>query len=485
MPVIYSAPPTLATFMKSQAFGRVAAGPVGSGKTTACVMECLRRAMAQAKAPDGYRYTRFAFVRQTLKQLRDTVLKDVQSWLAGLGEWKVSENTFYLDFSDVKSEWVFIPLENAEDQARLLSMQLTGAWLSEAIEMNFDVLAPVSGRIGRYPSGNRGVPSWYGIIADTNMPVELSDWHKFMTEPPPNWQVFIQPSGMAPEAENLNYLLQTEETRALPFDHPRRRAQGRRYYQQFLEMYGSDHAWVKRYVYAQYGDDPSGEAVFKSTFKPSFHVVPETLVIPGYPLIVGQDFGRNPWSLIGQVDHMGRLLIHKEVEAANVGLEKHVEERLRPQLLGNKYITSKVILVGDPSGISKGTIAEETCFEALKRMGLPAFPAPTNDIAVRLRAVEALLGRQINGGPALAINASGCPWLVRAMSGGYRFKKHKDGGLRTVPEKFDKEGFSHVADCLQYICLVVHGGLTSEFARRLVPRSRPHYRPQVTAAGWT
>ena len=485
MSVLYDAPPTLATFMKSAAFGRIAAGPVGSGKTTACLIEILRRSMAQAKAPDGYRYTRWAVVRQTLKQLKDTVLKDAQSWFEGLGEWRVSENTYYLDFADVKSELVFIPLENAEDQARLLSMQLTGAWLSEAIEMNFDVLAPVSGRIGRYPSGNRGVPSWYGIIADTNMPVELSDWHKFMTEPPPNWQVFIQPSGMAPNAENLNYLLQTEETRQLPFDHPIRVARGRKYYEQFLEMYGSDHPWVKRYVYAQYGDDPSGEAVFKSTFKPSFHVVPETLVIPGYPLIIGQDFGRNPWSLIGQVDHLGRLIIHQEVPATNVGLELHVVEKLRPVLFRDKYIMSKVIVVGDPSGIAGGVIAEESCFDALKRLGFPAFPAPTNDIAPRLRAVEALLGRQTNAGPTLMISGTGCPWLVRAMSGGYRFKKHKDGGLRTVPEKFDKEGFSHVADCLQYICLIVHGGLMTEFARRLVPRMRRAPAQQVTAAGWT
>jgi len=483
--VIYTAPPTLATFIKSRAFGRICAGPVGSGKTTACVMEALRRSMGQAKAPDGFRYTRWAFVRQTLKQLKDTVLKDVQSWLAGLGEWKVSENTYFLEFGDVKSEWIFVPLENAEDQARLLSMQLTGAWLSEAIEMNFDVLAPVSGRIGRYPSGNRGVPTWYGIIADTNMPVELSDWHKFMTEPPPNWQIFVQPSGMSPAAENLNYLLQTEESKSLPINHPARLAQGRKYYQQFLQMYGSDHAWIKRYVYAQYGDDPSGEAVFKASFKPSFHVVSDTLVIPGYPLIVGQDFGRNPWSLIGQVDHLGRLLIHQEVPAINVGLEKHVEQSLRPVLFHEKFIGSKVILVGDPSGIAKGTIAEETSFEALKRLGLPCFPAPTNDIDVRTRAVEALLGKQINGGPMLVINGTACPWLVRAMSGGYRYKKHKDGALRTVPEKFDKEGFSHIADCLQYLALVVHGGLVSEFARRLAPRPKIKDRPRITAAGWT
>ena len=485
MSIVFTAPPTLSGFMKSQAFGRICAGPVGSGKTTACVMECLRRAMGQAKAPDGCRYTRFAFVRQTLKQLKDTVLKDIQSWLIGLGEWKVSENTYHLDFGDVRSEWIFIPLENADDQARLLSMQLTGCWISEAIECQFDILAPISGRIGRYPFANRGTPTWHGIIADTNLPTETSDWAKFMQAPPPNWQVFIQPSGMAPNAENLNWLLQNADTLALPFNHPQRVAQGRKYYEQFLSMYGSDHPWVRRYVYAEYGVDPSGEAVFRASFDPKFHVAPDTLVIPGYPLVVGQDFGRNPWSVIAQVDHLGRLLVHAEVPATNIGLEKHVEQNLRPQLFSEKFISSKVILVGDPSGVAKGTIAEETSFEALKRMGLPCFPAPTNDIDFRVRAVEALLGKQVNGGPAIVFNAKGCPFLIRAMSGGYRYKKHKDGALRTVPEKFDPEGFSHVADALQYIALVVHGGLVGEFARRLVPRPKITNRAHVTAAGWT
>jgi hypothetical protein len=485
MSLEYTAPPTISRFMNSSAFGRVIAGPVGSGKTTGCMIELLRRSMTQTKAPDGFRYTRYAIVRQTLKQLKDTVLKDCQSWLAGLGEWRVSENTFHLDFSDVRSEWVFIPLENAEDQARLLSMQLTGAWLSEMIEMNYDVIPPISGRIGRYPSANRGAPSWLGIIADTNMPVELSDWFNFMAHPPSSWQVFIQPSGIAPEAENLAHLFQTDDTKSLPVDHADRLVQGRKYYNQFLEMYGSDHPWVKRYVYAQYGDDPSGEAVFKASFKPSFHIAPDTLVIPGYPLVVGQDFGRNPWSLICQVDHLGRLLVHEEVSANNTGLEKHVEQALRPRLYSEKFIGSKIILVGDPSGVAQGTIAEETSFEALKRMGLPCFPAPSNDIDTRLRAVEALLGKQVNGGPALVINGKGCPWLARAMSGGYRYKKHKDGALRAIPEKFDKEGFSHVADCLQYVALVVHGGLVSEFARRLVPKTKRPPRPQITAAGWT
>src|ERR1700730_6059247 len=121
--ISYSAPPTCAAFMKSNSFGRLIAGPVGSGKTTACIFELFRRACEQRPAPDGYRYTRFAIVRQTLKQLKDTVLKDIVSWLSRVATYKVSDNTIYIEFQDVRSEWLLIPLEDAEDQRRLLSLQ--------------------------------------------------------------------------------------------------------------------------------------------------------------------------------------------------------------------------------------------------------------------------------------------------------------------------------------------------------------------------
>ena len=481
--LVYTAPPTLARFMKSEAFGRLVPGPVGSGKTTACLIELLRRASAQGKAPDGYRYTRFAVVRQTLKQLKDTVLKDCQNWLTGLGEWKVSEGVFHLKFDDVRSEWVFIPLEDSTDQARLLSMQLTGAWLSECTEMDLDILGPVSGRLGRYPSAQQGNPTWMGIIADTNMPVEMSPWHKFMENLPPDWQKFQQPGGLDPNAENLDWLMQTDQTIKLPPGHPVRLARGREYYQRFVDMYGTDSNWVKRYVHAQYGDDPSGQGVFKSTFKSDFHIVDDTRVIPGYPLLIAQDFGRNPWSLICQCDHMGRLLVHQEIKASNMGLERHINENLRGVLMSDRYMGMRFAMVGDPAGVAKGTIAEESCFEALKRMGFPAFPAPTNDIPPRLRAVETLLGRQTNGGPALMISRAGCPHLCRAMAGGYRFKLNTAGGLAPKPEKDDKEGYSHVADCLQYVALIVSGNLMSYVTSMLSPPAQQ--RPAMPAGAWT
>jgi hypothetical protein len=462
-------------------------------------MELLRRSSEQAKAADGFRYTRFALLRQTLMQLKATVLKDCDQWLQGLGTWKVSESTYHVKFADVISEWVFLPLEDAEDKARLLSMQLTGAFLSECIEMNIDILGHVQGRIGRYPSGQRGVPSWYGMIADTNMPVEMSPWWEFMEKikagEVANWQLFKQPSGLDEPsfdrhgvqtggAENLNWLLQTAETVQMPLNSRLRLIQGQKYYLNLVDTYGKDHDYVNRYVYANYGNDPSGAAVFKESYRADFHSVEDTLVIPGYPLYVGQDFGRNPWSIICQVDHMGRLLVHEEVKAENIGLEKHVWQNLRPRLLQNKYTGLKVAVVGDPAGVAKGNVAEESCFDALKRLGFAAFPAPTNDIEPRIRAVEALFGRQTNGGPSILISREGCPKLCRALAGGYRYGRTKEGALKPKPDKNEPEGYSHIVDALQYVCLIVHGGMLQYVGQYLWGQKR-RKPTKISPAGWT
>ena len=267
----YVAPATIAEFMRSTAFGRVLAGPVGSGKTTGCIHELLRRAVEQEKGEDGYRYTRFAIVRQTLKQLVDTVLKDIEDKLHAIMRYKVQDKIVLIEFGDVRSEWLLLPLEDSEDQRRLLSMQLTGAWMSEGIEMDVQLVSGISARCGRYPSGTRGTPTWYGVICDTNMPSEGSDWHKFMTDDkPPDWEMFIQPGGMEEYAENLQWLAQTAETIKLPEDDARRIAQGRLYYERATRTNNVD--WVRRYVHAQFGNDPSGTAVFRESFKSDFHV---------------------------------------------------------------------------------------------------------------------------------------------------------------------------------------------------------------------
>lgn len=480
MPVInYTAPPTCARFMKSQSFGRLIAGPVGSGKTTACLFELFRRACEQEPAPDGLRYTRMAIVRQTLKQLKDTVLKDVTTWLEGIAEYKVSENTIHVRIGDVRSEWLLIPLDTPEDQRRLLSMQLTMAWMSEAIEMDVGIISPLAGRLGRYPGPNLGGASFFGLIADTNMPSEGSEWHKFMTEPPADWEIFIQPGGMDENAENLEWLTQTPETLRLPVTSEARRAQGRTYYERFIRSNSAD--WCKRYVHAKYGDDPSGSAVFRESFKQSFHVIDGVEPVSSYPLIVGQDFGRDPCSVICQLDHRGRLLVLEEVIAEDIGLELHIERSLRPALNSMRFLGRPIAIVGDPAGRQRSSIYEETTFDVLKRSGFMAFPAPTNDLDPRLRAIEAFLLAQRDGGPAILIDRDRCPTIVRALGGGYRYAKTRAGVRKPTP---DKNQFSHIMDALQYAALAAHNGMSGMIAGRLQQRPRRD-RARMTAGAWT
>lgn len=186
----FTPPQTVADFMVSEAFFRLIAGPVGSAKTTGCIFELYRRAAEQRQAPDGYRYTRFAIVRQTLQQMKATILKDILQWLPGMAHWKVSDSTIYIECGDIRSEWLLIPLENIQDQDRLLSSQLTGCWISECIEVDADLVGPISGRCNRFPNAAMGGCTWSGIIADTNMPEEGSRWHYLMAvDTPADWQI--------------------------------------------------------------------------------------------------------------------------------------------------------------------------------------------------------------------------------------------------------------------------------------------------------
>lgn len=467
--------------MRSESFGRLIAGPVGSGKTTACIMELLRRACEQHPSPDGFRYTRFAIVRQTLKQLKDTVLKDVNTWLEGISRYKVSEATVHLQVGDVRSEWILIPLETPEDQRRLLSMQLTGAWMSESIEMEYSLIAPLSGRCGRYPSAAMGGASWMGIICDTNFPAEGTEWHKLMIDPPPDWQIFQQPGGMSDGAENLEWLMQTPETLKLPPNNIDRIAQGRTYYERFIRSYGNESDWCRRYVHAEFGDDPSGTAVFRTSFKTAFHVVEDLEPVASYPLLVGQDFGRDPCSIICQLDHKGRLLVLAECMAEDTGLEAHIQAGLRPLLMEEKFMGRPLAIIGDPAGRSKSSIYEETTFDVLKRLGFSAYPAPTNDIDPRIRAVEAFLLAQRDGGPAILFDKKRCPTMIRAMNGGYRYEKTKTGQRKPLPKK---DEYSHIADALQYACLAAHGGMGEMVSRHLL-KNQPKRAPKFSSAAWT
>lgn len=212
--VAYQAPPTVSEFMQSSAFVRCVVGPIGSGKSSGCVMEIIRRAMEQAPGPDRVRRTRFAVVRNTFPQLRDTTRKTFEQWIPSLEPdwWKEQSFTFHFememedDGTKVDCEVLFRALDRPQDVGKLLSLELTGCYFNELREIAKPIFDGMQGRVGRYPSKREGGPTWFGVWADTN-PWHTGHWaHKLFKSQPEGFALFRQPSGLSDEAENTENL---------------------------------------------------------------------------------------------------------------------------------------------------------------------------------------------------------------------------------------------------------------------------------------
>jgi hypothetical protein len=230
--ITYNAPPTVSGFLDSNEWVRVIMGPVGSGKSSGCVMELLRRSTEQAPSPDGIRRTRWVVGRNTYQQLEDTTRKTFEQWVPdALGKWSETDFAFRMKFRDVESEVLFRSFDSEQDVRKALSLEVTGVYLNELREIRKSIFDILTSRTGRYPSkADGGVgASWHGTWADTN-PMPVGHWaHSlFIKNPlPPDFAFFSQPDALGPSAENLENL-------------------PARYYERMC--FGKDEDWIHTYV---------------------------------------------------------------------------------------------------------------------------------------------------------------------------------------------------------------------------------------------
>lgn len=463
----YTPPASVAGFLTSQKFINLVMGPIGSTKTTAAIMKIAYQAALMHPDKNGIRKSRCIVVRNTREQLRDTTIPDFLRWFPdGLaGSYAKTEYKFYLRFSDVECEVLFRGLDDTNDVRRLLSLQASFGMLDEFREINKDIFEALQGRLGRYPSKlDNGVgcvkddgTSNAMIWAASNPPDADTFWEKFLSDPPANAAVFLQPSGMSAEADWTQYL---------PDD----------YYPNLMQ--GKTQDWIDVYVHAKFGRSLAGRPVFPA-FRRDWHVAksPLTPLRLGQerPLIVGMDFGLNPSATINQLDLHGRLLTYDALTSDGMGLLQFLRTRLKP-LLNTKYAGQPVIVIGDPAGSQRAQTDERSCFDILKAEKFAVRPARTNTLVARIGAVDSWLARSIAGGPAHLIDPGALP-LIAALSSGYRYKLKKSGEFEDTPEK---NIHSHIADAHQYACLhtdtTLHGATMTPVAQPIV---------KVSAGGWT
>ncbi len=329
-------------------------------------------------------------------------------------------------------EVMFLALDRDEDVRKLLSLELTGAWINEAREIPKTILDALTGRVGRYPAARMGGCTWSGIMMDTNPPDDQSWWFEMAENKwPDGYQFFRQPGGLESNAENRKYLPANYYERLIP---------------------GKSQDWITVYVAAQYGYVVEGQVVFPM-YLDKTHYDPDVRPDENFPILLGADWGIQPTALLGQRLANGQWIIFDEFIADDCGVKRFGEK-----LASYIQMTYPEFTVGDgkgdPSGLYRGKESEETCFEIMNNVTPYDWqPAPgDNDIAMRLEAVRNALNRMIDGKPGFLIGPK-CKKLRKGFVSGYHYKYVKSANGVKMMETPNKNEFSHPHDALQYMLL--------------------------------
>src|SRR5262245_44741544 len=123
--------PVLRKFFYSDAFVRGIRGPIGSGKSTACAFTPWRHLIESEPGVDGVRRARWAVVRNTYPELKTTTIKTWLQWFPReVGRWQdQGPPTHHIQAGGFDLEVMFLALDRPEDVAKVLSLELTGAWV--------------------------------------------------------------------------------------------------------------------------------------------------------------------------------------------------------------------------------------------------------------------------------------------------------------------------------------------------------------------
>ena len=423
----YEDAPTLDRFASSDARVRGVMGPFGSGKSSACVMEIIQRAMKQTPSPDGIRRTRWAVVRNTYPQLQDTTIKTFFDWFPPeyCGKYNEQKHTYVIkSMKGCIIELMFRALDRPDHVKNLLSLEITGAWVNEAREVPEEIVDGLDGRIGRYPAKKDGGCTWAGIFLDTNPPDEGSWWHrKFEVEKPKSWEIYKQPSGTSAGAENRNHLPP-------------------RYYEDLME--GKSREWVKVYVHGNYGFIAEGEPVLPE-YNPGIHHANYSLpVIPGATGFRLWDGGLNPTCIIGQITPSGRLHCIDGVILPGKGMKQLVLSRVKPLMnVKYKHVTEWMDF-GDPTLATKDQGNSDSTPAKIIEFYLDTLFEGSEHWPATREAAKNALNMMVDGKPMVLIGKD-CEILHKALLGGWHYPKTTSG--QVLRDKPVKNIHSHPADC--------------------------------------
>jgi hypothetical protein len=454
MRIDYEATTTFQAFHASDAEIRGVRGPIGSGKSVGCVMEVLAKAMQQTPNRAGLRKTRWAIIRATFPELKSTTIKTWQDWIPdNICPLKMNNSpidgllTLPLpDGTVVMCEVLFVALDKPKDLSKLLSLELTGAWINEAKELPKSVLDGVQSRCGRYPAKRDSDLTWSGVIMDTNSPNQGHWYAELEQNPPQGFAMFRQPPALIRHSKS-------DYTPNPLAENAQHQPKGYKYWLDIV--HGKDENWIRAYVLNEFATVSAGKPVFGDHFSQTYHVSQNKLwPLKDQTIFIGFDFGLTPAAVFAQVAPTGQLRILDSIVAKRMGFKGFLADAVMP-LIAEKYATMPRIYIGDPSGVRASDTNERSCYDEARDLGIRIIPAVTNNIEPRLEAVRFFMTRNVGKGEAGLLVSNHLNEIVDALACDYQYARLQVSGEERYRDKPEKNAASHPMDALQYVCLQI------------------------------
>lgn len=462
--------PVSAAFIADQtSLVKALLGPVGGGKSVACVFDSTRRPSLMPACNDGIVRYRRAIIGSTYGQIERNLYPTWKRWLpedggdfTPIAEWKGGGGrsaTHQLRWRvlrgnrlvDVHAEYVFAAVGELAVEEFMRGFEVSDIWPYEMDQLPEAVIDVGITRLGRYPA-NGDAPdalpldaAWVPQIAgDLNAP-DIDSWFykKFEEEPPEGFRVYKQPSGRSPRAENLANL-------------------PRGYYDRQVAALsarpGGKHL-VTRMVDAKYAPSRAGEPVYEE-YDDDLHLAGEALApLKSIPIVLGFDQGLGQPACVGfQVLPSGQRRVLLEVVPGRMSARRFagmVKAELEQVAAGHPLAE---VHWCDPAGFTgadkeDGEMAWAEIVAA--ELGIVIQPAETQEIELRIAAVVDWLLYAVGPSQRGVLLSRRCPVLRKGFASHYMFERRPEEKAQT--RKPVKNLWSNPHDALQYGFLGVSG----------------------------
>lgn len=501
----YETSPVAWSYKLSRAFASFIIGPVGSGKSVPSLQRILDLGQEQEPSQDGKRRSRFAVIRNTMPELRSTTAVTYQqiypSDAFGDIVWRSpATHMIHPRDSDLEIEVNLIALDKPKDVKKLLSLELTGAFVNEMREVPRSIITRLTERVGRYGVNER--PStWSGIWGDTNPPDAdhwLYSWHHKDT--PEGYEFYQQPPGVLevrpigrngaeiidenfPQYHNIKL---TSAEVLCWYRGKVRRVDCPIEVIRAADRYWIVNPWMENLVAlsrVDAGSNPLGKRSYYGralagktleeiqsylqgvytfvtdgkrcvpNYNAQVHGFKDLPIMEDEPVYIGADIGGGtlqPSGLFFQRHPRGPYLAHREVVCYEMGIDrfgqqlmetiaKYFPRHLEKGLIGKGW--------GDPAGNKRDEIFERASFDYLRsKYNIDLQPAPSQDIKMRIAAINNPCGRLEDGKPGLMVNKSHCPTFHKGLMGAWHFKRLQISGENRFHDTPSKNDESHICD---------------------------------------